>query len=158
MNTLPDTTHYGLVMELRYAARLHLLHERLYRRLRVLFGFVALFGGSAAAVSLGQKSGELALFAGFVLTLLPIVEVLVGPADRVAHHNQMYRAFLRLQGEAAALDAGELNVRLQALRADELPTLGALAPLAYNDTTRSHGHEATVMPLPRWSKLIGLLA
>ena len=152
---------YEARLDIAYGVRFQELNEILYRRIDTLFGFIGLFGGSAAlSAALGQwQAGGIA--AGGLVAVSAICERLIRPAERVAVHQQWRKKFNELQVSVEStavtqLEAVDAGLRL--LQGQAPSGVSALAPIAYNLTVLSAGRTDYVMPVSRWQHFVAWLA
>lgn len=156
MNT--DRTKEEALAEIRYATRLHELHQRLYRRIRLLFTFSTIALGSATAVAALSSVPHAMTTASLLLMLISICDATWNPADLQASHAFQRREFAYFTTRALGMDLLTIDGELAQLRATETCDIEALREVALNDISRTLGWLHNVKPETRWQRFIRAIA
>ena len=158
MTDIPRTKAEA-ILDIRYGIKLHLLHSRLYRRLRAGVTVVSLLGGSAALVSVLRTMPHVLVAAGIAVAVASAADIVGGWADKAPRVMRLLRRRLAaLLSRVSTLDLEALDSELAGYEADADDELESLRIPAYNDNARSNGHEGWIRPEPLSSRLIRLIA
>lgn len=147
-------TKYEAVLDIKHAALVHRLNERLYNRLDAFLGAVGMAGGSAAVLALLSSSPKVAAAAGAVLAALSIIERTLGAARKAEVHRQGHEAFAALEVRAQALELDVIDAELAGTKAKFPDGLEGLGWVAYNRNLLSAGRASYVAPLGWWPRVL----
>lgn len=155
----PSLYEYGLDAD--YGARLHLLHERLFKRIR--WAATVLQLASVTAILGPYLSGKehpvIAGVGGAILVAITIVDAATDFAGKAYAHRAMRCAYEELSGKISAMTLSEVRAALSYLSAkDETMCFEGLRVPAYNDNLRRHGRESYIRGMTKWQKFLAALA
>ena len=156
-----ERTPYEARLDVAYSARYHGMNERFYRHLDVAFGFVGLFGGTAAFTAAIGQWQTVGVVAGAGVAAGAILERLLRPVEKSAEHRLWREKATDLlaridAGEAPTLEA--IDPALRQLQGRSPPGLTALEIPAYNANLRTHGRTDATIEQSTWSRMVALLA
>jgi hypothetical protein len=146
-------THFQALLEVRFGARYNELNEGLYRFVDRLLSAISLLAGAAAFLNLLVELDGLTEWAGLIIALSAIVQVLMAPAARMIEHRELARRFTQLAGRASRLELPELDAEITRLRAGAPGGFDALNPLAQANVLENAGY-----PRPKvgwWGSFVG---
>ena len=155
---MSERSKYEAVLDVRYGFRFGEMNERFYRRLDLLFGFIGLFGGSAAVVGAIATYPILSLSSGAMVAAFAVIERLVRPVEKAIDHANYKKRFADLDARASKLSLDDLDSELRRLQADAPMGINSLAIPAFNANLRSNGRGDLSTQVSYWSRFIALLA
>lgn len=153
-----ERSHYEATLDVRFHARLHLIHARLFRRVRGILSFATLFSGSAAFAMAVADKPPLMKLAALAVAIITIVEHVLDPARKAAHHDHLRARYVLLDRDAPRLKLDELDKRLGEIGVDDGSIIDALRGPAMNDVLRQNGREDWTRRLGRWERIMGWFA
>lgn len=153
-----ERTLYEAKLDVDFAVRLALLHERLYGRIKKLITVVNLLAGTTAVASLIEYSATLSAVAGAVVAVTSILDLVYDYGGKAAAHCKDRRAYLDLLGRADRLTPERLDARFAMLNRESTIALECLAMPAYNHNLARHGRTGWCVPLTRWERFMAWLA
>lgn len=153
-----ERTKYEACLDIKYGFRFNDMNARLYRHLDGFFGFVGLFGGTAAATSAlaDFKSGAVA--AGLALAACAVVERLVRPVEKAVAHDDAKRRYADLSGRVELLDMATTERELSKLQAEGPDGFATLARPAFNANLKSNGRPDAVVSLSFFERMMAAIA
>jgi len=148
-----------LVWEVRYGMRFGRRQARLLDRIAMLLKIFLILAGSAAFVAVLGKHDELVKWSGLAVAALALLEAFLNPAGRAAKSREMEMRYAVLNRDADNLTPKELKRQLADLYDAEVPELGTLRPIVYNDVVSELGDdEREKFHLNPWHKFLSAIA
>ncbi|WP_161523698.1 hypothetical protein [Chromobacterium haemolyticum] len=159
MSIRTDTrTHYEACIDVVVGQRLAIRHERLNRRLRMLFNFLSLFGGSGAFAGAVSGSPNLTAACGIALAAVSALDFVLSPGEKSWAFTDAAGQYARLRGRMDQLTLEELDRDLRSLQALPGEVLESLRYVAFNDALQECGRMDALTPLTRWQQFMRAIA
>jgi len=146
------------VREIRYSIRVHFLHRRLYRRIRYLFGFIALAASSSVIVEAIAHRPRAVFVVGLVVAATGLLDLLFDFAEHAAQHGAWGQEFSDLLARQSALTVDELDSGIAEIEGDAEIDVEALRTVAWNDTLKELGLEDKMRGENLWQKFVRIVA
>ncbi|OVE46709.1 hypothetical protein [Chromobacterium violaceum] len=151
-------THYEACIDVVVGQRIAIRHERLNRRLRMLFNFLNLFGGSGAFAGAVAGNTVLTATCGVALAAVSALDFVLSPGERSWAFTDAAGQYARLRGRMDRLTLEELDHDLRALQALPGEILESLRYVAFNDALQESGRTDEMFPLSRWQRFMRSIA
>lgn len=148
---------YKTLLEVEYGCRLHLLHERLFRRIKGFLLGANIFFGTAAFATVVSPTSKMAAWFGLFVAVASVLDLVVSPGDRAQKHDQLWGAFSKLRTIGEGLEVQDLCRKVKELQALPCQELESLRSVAYNDVMRQVGREDNLMReslLPKFMRVL----
>jgi hypothetical protein len=149
---------YEAELDLSYAVALAAIHCRLFRNIERSVGWLNLFAGSGAVVTVINGFPHVAIGCGVLTAALSAYDLYFKPGKTAEAHERDKRAFIKLQSRSSSLTYIKLDEGMARIRADAAPALEVLERPVYNDNLRTHGRNEYLLPLSRWERFVRRLA
>lgn len=150
------------LMDADYQIQLLTLECRLFTRLRNLITALSLLGGTAVVGSVLADKSALAMTAGILLAMLPILDVVFDPRGRALDYSHLRQDYCALRAELVAENIAfhDAERRLNDLYAKPSHEIDGLRYVAQNDTFRQYGYEPRELPhqLSVWQRFLRFMA
>jgi hypothetical protein len=122
-----------------YSIRLHLLHERFYKRLRVSLTAVEFFGASAVIAEAIRSSQTAVTVCGYVVGIAAAIDLFFNLAENRAVHGLCRRKFVELYAAKSKYILEALDEKIALIEVDEEVDFESLRTIAFNDTLEQQG-------------------
>lgn len=155
---LKDERH-RLLFNVRRSIRYHSRRRQFFDRYRLFTSAMsAIFGSAAIATVMSTVGKEYTIAAAAAITILSIVDLVVGSARMARLHEDLYRRFIQLEKEIVSIAeegfSEDALLRFTASRlsieADEPPVKRVLDSLCYNELVRAMGYNQEQFIRVRW--------
>lgn len=153
-----ERTEYEARIDIVVGQRIAIRHERLNRRLRMLFSFLNLLGGSAAMAGAITSSPVIMGACGITLAAVSALDFVLSPAEKSWAFTQAAGDYANLRGRMDALPLDELDQQLRVLQAQPGEILESLRYVAYNDAMLEVGRADCMVPLGKWCRFMSVIA
>jgi hypothetical protein len=148
-----------LIFEIEYAKVLCLRHKRLYGRVRNVLLFVTLFGTGSAFGGVLAHAPIASAIGGLLIAACGVLSHIVDPSGKRAAYEQDFKRYARLLGVARGMDAEQIQLKLDEMRADDTEEVEALSYVAYNDVIDADGLDASAKyKLDGWQRFMARIA
>lgn len=144
--------------ELVYSVQLWLRAQRLYRRIRIVLGFITIAGGSAAlGFALGGEHTIPGIINGIIVMLSGGIDLTLDPASLSEKYGERYRAYSKAEAKVKNSTSRQaVDAELAALRPDDLPVGEGLRVVADRDMLRAQGYPEKT--LGRWHTFLAWIS
>lgn len=146
-----------LILELKYQARLHTLHRRLFKRWRGVLAFIIVVGGSSVIVSALKAWPATVAIAAVVVAIVGFVDLIFDYAGKAAQHAIWGSRVAALAKRSGPMQVDELERELSDLSDAEVE-FESLRAVAFNDALKSSGYEDGMRPETRLQRLFRVMA
>lgn len=153
-----ERTKYEACIDVVVGQRIAIRHERLNRRLRVLFNFLNLLGGSAALAGAVTSSPIIVGVCGVTLAAVSALDFVLSPAEKSWAFTQAAGGYADLRRRMDTMTLPELDQQLRTLQAQPGEILESLRYVAYNDAMLETGRPDCLQPLGRWGRFMAVIA
>ena len=141
-----------LLFEVRLSVRYHSRRQGFFQTCHSLVMAMALFGSSATMATFGAELGAdwplwVRLLPSVIVTVLVILDLVVGFAGKAARYGDLMREFIRLERDLEAIrdkatddDIARITGARLAIEAGEPPVLHVLNAICYNEMVSAVGY------------------
>jgi hypothetical protein len=149
---------HALLFDVRRSVRYHERRAAFFSRLDTLNGLISLSAGTSVAATAISGQPVVAFYAGAVVALSNVINVMIGSSRMAALHRELRGRFIGLERQMVLSDSTDESLqrftdeRLR-IESEEPPVIGALDALCYNEEARAEGNESFVRPLSWWQRL-----
>jgi hypothetical protein len=106
-----------------------------------------------------HKSRSRSAFAGLLMALITVLDVVLAPGRKVCEFNEARRKFNELDGKAPSMSIADLDIEIARLRGEYAAVgLRALQSVAYNQNVLANGRGDAAISMTRWERLVAALA
>lgn len=145
-----DAKMFGI----RVNARYHQRRRMFFDRWNSVTSALVLISGSGAIINLVTKlfnSDVAVIVFGGTVTLISLVDLVVGTARMARIHEILFRQYVDLEMDLARVTSKEqlveLDINFLRICADEPPPLNTLFQLCYNDISNALGREERIVDI-----------